>query len=994
VSAVCTPKSLKHRFLRASAGSGKTWQLTSRYLQLVASGAPPASILASTFTRAAAGEIRDRILVRLASAASDEKARAELAGAIGAPALTREEALDLLAGLASALHHMQIRTLDSFFASVATAFALELGLPCGFGIAEEDEAVRMRTDAIRATLATGRTETWIDLLRQLTQGATQRAVTRTIDETVKGLLELHAEADDAAWECVPKLPGRLGDEALDVAIDALAAVPVPDTSRMVYKAWRKSIDQARDRNWDDFLDGGPPAKLAAGVTKFGKSELDPELVKAYGPIMRHVRAVLVHRAREQTLATRDLLGSFGKHFEEIKRERRALTFDDLNQAMKRAGTRGRLDEICFRIDASLRHLLLDEFQDTSLPQWRALEPMAREIVSHVPGEYTLFCVGDVKQSLYGWRDAAPEVLDELPDLLRDPEGKSALEPEPLAKSWRSSPVIIDVVNEVFENLDGNDVLNEYRGAADKWSAGFTHHETEKTDLPGYARLQTVRRAGESEKQDVVRWQTAADLVQELLDRHPGLDIGVLTRTNKAVARLLYELGPSRRRLRASGRGGGALRVREQLLADGYADTISGWVTRLLPSVDRREGRRLLELVGLAGSYDERATLRPHDFVEFVEQTSVAVTRAAPVQVMTVHKSKGLEFDVVILADLESALTGGGRPTVVYEREGETGPITRICRFMNDVTRGFVPELQSLFDRETRRTVRESLCTLYVAMTRARQGLYMLIDPPATNERTIRRKASSILRRALAEEPVEPERVLYEHGDESWIDSAPPATETPPSETPVEIRLKPSSRPSYGASASPSRLAETQAEQSPAARLGLADRQARDRGTAVHAMFELIEWLEDGPPDETALVDVATRSSPRRGAGWARDQAERFAAMLNHNAVRRTMSLDGRDRSTLRVWRELPFARLVDGAVQQGFIDRLEAELGGDGSVRRAVVIDFKTDDISAADAEKTAESYRLQLKAYRQAAAQFLGIDAAAIETVVLFVTPGVAVKN
>ena len=68
----------------------------------------------------------------------------------------------------------------------------------------------------------------------------------------------------------------------------------------------------------------------------------------------------------------------------------------------------------------------------------------------------------------------------------------------------------------------------------------------------------VRRADESEQQPVVRWQAAADLVRQLHDRQPGLEIGVLTRTNRAVARLLYELGPSRRRLRASGRGGGAL----------------------------------------------------------------------------------------------------------------------------------------------------------------------------------------------------------------------------------------------------------------------------------------------------------------------------------------------------------------------------------------------------------------------------------------------------
>jgi ATP-dependent exoDNAse (exonuclease V) beta subunit len=330
--------------------------------------------------------------------------------------------------------------------------------------------------------------------------------------------------------------------------------------------------------------------------------------------------------------------------------------------------------------------------------------------------------------------------------------------------------------------------------------------------------------------------------------------------------------------------------------------------------------------------------------------------------------------------------------VVYERDGETGPITRICRFMNDVTRGFVPDLQPLFDRETRRTVRESLCTLYVAMTRAKQGLYMLIDPPAANERTIRRKASSVLRRALAGEPVEPQRVLYEHGDESWIDSAPPKS-APSPETPGKIRLKASSRPSYGASASPSRLAAAQGEQSPADRLALADGRARDRGTAVHAMFERVEWLEDGTPDQAELARVAAGSSPRRSAAWAAEQAEGFAGMLRHEDVAHAVSLHGRDRATLRVWRELPFARLVDGAVQQGAIDRLEAEYDADGSVRRAVVIDFKTDEIDAADSEDAAQRYRPQLDAYRQAAARFLAIEPSAVEAVVLFVTPGVAVR-
>ena len=74
-AATINPDSLTHKRILASAGSGKTFQLTNRYLTLIGAGAKPGSILASTFTRAAAGEIRNRILMRLAEAVDDDRKR-------------------------------------------------------------------------------------------------------------------------------------------------------------------------------------------------------------------------------------------------------------------------------------------------------------------------------------------------------------------------------------------------------------------------------------------------------------------------------------------------------------------------------------------------------------------------------------------------------------------------------------------------------------------------------------------------------------------------------------------------------------------------------------------------------------------------------------------------------------------------------------------------------------------------------------------------------
>src|SRR5262245_22840240 len=101
--------------IRASAGSGKTYQLVSRYLRLIAAGAAPASILASTFTRLAAGQIRDRILMTLAEAVDDVAKRSKLAERVGLPSLDRNEVMSILEGLSRRLHRMQVRTIDGFF---------------------------------------------------------------------------------------------------------------------------------------------------------------------------------------------------------------------------------------------------------------------------------------------------------------------------------------------------------------------------------------------------------------------------------------------------------------------------------------------------------------------------------------------------------------------------------------------------------------------------------------------------------------------------------------------------------------------------------------------------------------------------------------------------------------------------------------------------------------------------------------------------------------
>ena len=455
----------------------------------------------------------------------------------------------------------------------------------------------------------------------------------------------------------------------------------------------------------------------------------------------------------------------------------------------------------------------------------------------------------------------------------------------------------------------------------------------------------------------------------------------------------------------------AFSVRRRLLNNGYSCTIADWVRSVAGCCDARELRRLMQLVEMAAGYDLHSTLRANDFIDLVENTPVADVQPAPVQVMTIHQAKGLEFDVVILPELEGQLAGAHTPPVVFEREDETGRISRICRYMEKNTLALAPELQPLFDRHKRRTVRESLSLLYVAMTRAIHGLFMIIDPPSENEKSIPRKASGVLRCALAHDSIEPDSVAHCHGDPKWLKkiAAMKGSQPKDSQTPRDadglaipvITLAHGARTNGSAAVkSASKLAERESSHIHVRLAHLPNQDARDRGSAIHALFEQIEWLEEFTADENALLRIAQAKAPRRNEAWARSQVRTFLQLIKGPAVQSALCRGKADLRPLRVQREIPFARLAGtGAandstgLQRGYIDRLAIQLDRTCRPIAATVIDFKTDEVDAAQAVGHAQEYRPQMEVYRDAAAEMLGLEPANIAVQVLFVMPGAVVN-
>jgi ATP-dependent exoDNAse (exonuclease V) beta subunit len=1083
---------LKHELIRASAGTGKTYQLTSRYLRLLRMGERPEEILAATFTRKAAGEIQNRILLRLAEGVTQPKKLAELRVALKDNTLTRAECLALLVDAAQNVHRLRVGTLDSFFIQLGQIFSLELGLPPGWNIAEEHVDRRLQDQAVEGLLAGERATDLLTLVHALTQGETTRSLDREVRDKVKSLYGVYRETDAKAWHRVPR--GRpLGAGKLAAAIDLLRSVPLPENKHWT-NSRAKDVGAAEQENWEAFISRGIAGKVAAGADLYYRKPIEPPVLAAYQPLVDHARAVLLNRLAVQTEATWRLLDKYHGYYERLKRQQRLLRFDDVTFQLATAENPMGAADAAFRLDAPMRHLLLDEFQDTSLLQWKVVQPYVHQITHGKKGQ-SFFCVGDAKQAIYGWRGGVAEVFDVA---AREMAGGDELT---LSDSWRSVPVILDVVNQIFTHLHEHPNLGDLTEAVTYWQTKFQPHRSAGPieQCGGYACLQAARvaRADERDDQKVITLRYAAEQVQRWQREAPGRQIGVLVRRNEAVRRLIYELRELE--IEASEEGGSSLddsaavriilslvhladhpadriarfhlatsplaswlnwfethgtgagerlaaeelagpagnaivrrsgrAVRKKLMQGGYGPTLNEWAQQLALSCSPRELRRLEKLIGLAYQYDTHATSRPDDFLHYVETQKVHDPVAADVRVMTVHQAKGLEFDIVVLADLEVDLVGQ-RDNLVVGRPTPTEPIDHVCRRCNAQIRQLLPApWQRRFQETDQQSVAESLCVLYVAVTRAAHVLQMIVEPSKDTEKSLHKKLSGLLRAALTDrQRLEPEQIAYEHGDRHWGKRPLPPFSQPggslplPSYSkkeaevvcPLKVRLAPATgSPGRGLErVSPSELEGTELEGTGGGKVvrwigsrrstdGGNASQARatalERGTLLHAWFEQIHWLEEGLPDEARLRQVAATVRGGRGGDeawqpWVREFRQmcahpRIAACLRRDAYEDAAALTS--DTNLVVENERPFAIRDGDRLLTGNIDRLVTRYQA-GQPIAAEILDYKTDAIStrAKLAEKI-EFYKPQLESYRRAVCRMYRLPDRQVTAKLVFVATG-----
>lgn len=673
--------------------------------------------------------------------------------------------------------------------------------------------------------------------------------------------------------------------------------------------------------------------------------------------------------------------------------------------------------IDYRLDGEIDHWLLDEFQDTSFGQWSVLRNLIDEAVQDPTGARSFFYVGDVKQAIFAWRDGDPRLFREIFNHYNAMR-PGAIAEEHLVNSWRSGPAVIAAVNRVFGDAA---VLGEmFPGEASRlWNREWRAHASAKPALRGHvALLQAGEPGNPSAKDEAARFAAALALLQELRPLERGLDCALLVQKNSTAAALadylrreggLPAVAESDLHVCTDNPLGAALlalaktaahpgdtlawehvqmtplarvlaaerlvapedvtrRLLEEIHSDGFERAMAGWARRLEPALaadDAFSRERARQFVAAAGLFDATGSRDVAEFIAFMERHAVRdVESAAVIRVMTIHKAKGLGFDVVILPDLEGQKLDCRRDGLALQRAQDRtvewvldlpGKLFHAC---DEVLSGHVRAAEA-------DACYEALSLLYVAMTRAKRALYLIVKPPGGSTS---RNFTRLLAETLGDESA-PIRVgardfagAYSDGDPEWhcalqrpTDGAGPKS----GEAVRELAALPMDKVARVPRLVARRPSAAKAAEWLGPQLFAMERtKSAEFGTAVHRLLAEVEWGSAG--------EVRRLAKEWAARGEEAGAIEEALACLQEPALADVWTA----RPSAEVWRERPFEIVLEGAWITGVFDRVVVERDENGQVKRATVFDFKTDRPGPGmGVVALARRHAAQLNLYRRVAA-------------------------
>lgn len=722
--------------LKASAGSGKTFALSVRFLALLFKGANPSEILTLTFTKKATAEMKERILDYLKilqkENLEDEKEKEKSQNILKeleekyrlTPSFVQNSAQKIYQRFLNA--EIRISTIDAFFQSILRKFCWFVGLSANFEVNEYTKAHQQQLNASFLSALDN---------KQLEE----------LSVFIAQCLSYDSYTSDSILERLRFLKNKL------YLFDPNKKDPVFDEERFLEKLRSlnqqiQNIETASNEakkaiKCDDFrgfLNSSLTWLKKKSEYRYFKKIKDeiPTLESECEEIENDLKRY--YEARESTLFKK--FPKFIQLYDKATSKIQALDFDaikDKVHALLNGYEEMPAEFFYFRLDSKIAHILIDEFQDTSLNDYKILAPFIDEIkagIGQAKWHRSVFFVGDVKQSIYGFRGSFSSLFESVSkDFYHDN----------LEFNHRSSPLIINYVNTIFKKAYQNS------------PTAYLEQKYPKASSNNHARDGYVKVSLVADERELLLEQILQEAKNLLEHRIEPKDITLLCTRNEDALEIKDYLQKHLSAIRPSTESSTKLSqfVESKIIKNAleYALAEEPYKPFYKHSVLKLAGYLHDDAIALAGFNPKKESVAgfvwkvmewfelytecaqiclelavgcedANEFLEKLEAKEIASFKAKGAQIMTIHKSKGMQFPYVIVCERLGKPKTNNSNQFLEEYSGTE--LTRLYYRMKN--REVVDkDYARVLDKEEAAKDLEETNVYYVAFTRAELGLIVV-----------------------------------------------------------------------------------------------------------------------------------------------------------------------------------------------------------------------------------------------------------------------------
>ncbi len=688
----------------ASAGSGKTFMLVVRYLSLLFTGASPSKILALTFTNKAAHEMQERVVQTL----EELESRGELDEIVKVTGLTRD---DILLNRKKVLDEFlnsntKIMTIDKFFTKILRKFSLYASLMPDFSTFASQHELKLLSRFLNQVSVEGKKDTLITLSLQSN---------KRIESIFNLLDEFYVKKQELSHLKFSKMDSEVFESrAMELLADLrkIVAGCKAASKTAINGVTAESFEELQKKAW--------LSRESFDYSTFKKCytpEMDAILAKIKESIKNQ------NRAKEQNFfyALSELVEIYEKSKRALYMDDSELSFSDVTSLVYQI--LNLLDDsefLYFRLDAQIEHMLLDEFQDTSVLQYEILKPLIKEITSGsgIFENGSFFFVGDVKQSIYRFRGGVSSLFGEVVK-------ENGTEVQKLLTNYRSQKEVIEFVNSAFSGKIANYSDQLVREEA---SGGYVEIiQNDELLEETLAQVKRVIDLGANLNNIAILCATNGDGEAIKIElQKEGIEVVTETTTKlinqksvKAILEYLKYLYFQEKIYKHNFFALIEQDVRDINLPDLNSLKLVDIVKRVIDEYRLfSDDFHLIRFMNVVSKYsDIEALLFEYERLD----TAAAASDLSGVRVLTVHKSKGLEYEHVIVMD-RLKKSPPARNSIIYEYDG----IKLKNIYLRTKGRDSLDmEYENALSKEKLLVREDNLNALYVAFTRAKRNLFII-----------------------------------------------------------------------------------------------------------------------------------------------------------------------------------------------------------------------------------------------------------------------------